>query len=139
MVLYKSLSSHLTNATLGRLALHCIKMCSICQKEEMAFAISSFCLPIGLEPQVRVWPKLPCAAGGRCSRAAWCAAVDHRRSPSGQGEGRAPQTDTGTRKKHMHLQVLFSAIFAFGELYCFAVIFGLRQVILPYGQFWRRI
>lgn len=31
--------------------------------------------------------------------------------------------------------MVLSVIFAFGELYCFAVIFGLRRVILRSAQF----
>ena len=37
-------------------------------------------------------------------------------------------------KRRLPTQSSFSVIFAFGELYCFAVIFGC-QVILPFGQF----
>ena len=40
-----------------------------------------------------------------------------------------PNPPSPTRKKHLRKQVLFSVIFACGELYCFAVIFGLRRVI----------
>ena len=141
MVLYKSLSSHLTNATLGRLALHCIKMCSICQKEEMAFAISSFCLPVGLEPQVRVWPKLPCAAGGRCSRAAWCAAVGVQRSPAGGKAHTGHRNRTPAPEKNGNrdtITVLFSYIRLRRVILAAPVIFA-SQVILPYGQFGRRI
>ena len=37
---------------------------------------------------------------------------------------------TSSRKKHVcFADVLFSVIFACGEFYCFAVIFGLRRVI----------
>ena len=34
--------SRLTNATLGRTVLHCIKMCSICQKSECPYGCSDF-------------------------------------------------------------------------------------------------
>jgi len=32
-------------------------------------------------------------------------------------------------------QVVFSVIFAYGKLYCYAVLFGLCQVILCFAQF----
>jgi len=41
-----------------------------------------------------------CAAGGRNSRLTGCAAVDHRRSPFGQGEGRVPQTGHRHQNKY---------------------------------------
>lgn len=34
-----------------------------------------------------------------------------------------------TRKNLVHKNEVFSVIFACGELYCFAVIFGIRRVI----------
>ena len=40
-----------------------------------------------------------------------------------------------TRKNDLSKQVVFSVIFACGKLYCCAVIFGLRRVILCFAQF----
>ena len=40
-----------------------------------------------------------------------------------------------TRKNDLFRQVVFSVIFACGKLYCCAVIFGLRRVILCFAQF----
>ena len=34
------------------------------------FTMGVIFVPVGLEPEVRVWPKHPCAASGRCSRGA---------------------------------------------------------------------
>ena len=39
------------------------------------------------------------------------------------------------RKNDLFRQVVFSVIFACGKLYCCAVIFGLRRVILCFAQF----
>ena len=55
--------------------------------------VSHIFMPVGLEPEVRVWPKPPCAAGGRCSRGAWCAAVDKIE------EKRKPEDFIGHRKR----------------------------------------
>ena len=40
-----------------------------------------------------------------------------------------------TSLRSASLRTDFSVIFAFGELYCFAVIFGLRRVVLRFAQF----
>ena len=47
--------SRLTNATLGAIALHCIKLCSICQDMGYPIGVSHIFMPVGLEPQMRVW------------------------------------------------------------------------------------
>ena len=39
----------LTNATLRHLALHCIKLCSICKKSRYLFGYLLFCYAVGLE------------------------------------------------------------------------------------------
>ena len=39
----------LTNATLGETALHCIKMCSICQKSRYPFGYLLIFMPVGLK------------------------------------------------------------------------------------------
>jgi len=53
--------------------------------------------------------------------------------PGGLGAaGSSPVTPT--MKKDI-FGCLFSVIFAYGKLYCYAVIFGLRRVILCFAQF----
>ena len=45
-----SVLSRLTNATLGGLALHCIKLCSICQQKRDPSRGLAFIIVEGLEP-----------------------------------------------------------------------------------------
>ena len=91
--------------------------------------------------EVRVWPKLPCAAGGRCSRAAWCAAVGVQRSPAGGKAHTGHRNRTPAPEKNGNrdtITVLFSYIRLRRVILAAPVIFA-SQVILPYGQFGRRI
>ena len=60
-------------------------------KKQIPLGVSAFLLAGRTRTVGESLAQPPCAAGGRCSRAAGCAAVDHRRSPCGQGEGRAPE------------------------------------------------
>jgi hypothetical protein len=56
-----------------------------------------FYMPVGLEPQVRVWPKPPCAAEADAAGVLSCAAVGVQRSRAvGKAHTASPQTDTGT-------------------------------------------
>ena len=58
------------------------------------FTMGFIFVPVGLERSVRVWPKHPCAAGGRCSRGGLrCAAVDKIE------EERKPEDFIGHRKR----------------------------------------
>ena len=59
---------------------------------------------------------------GRVSLNAFSVKVKHRRNP-GSKSGHPSQ------KKSKSQDLLFSVIFAYGEFYCFAVIFGLRRVV----------
>ena len=61
--------------------------------------------------------------------------LQNRPASKSATHGFASKSATRHRKKHLPRQVLFSVIFACGEFYCFAVIFGLRRVIFA-SQVW---
>ena len=47
----------------------------------------------------------------------------------------APRQNPFQRKRRLRKQSSFLVIFAFGELYCFAVIFGLRPSDIRFASF----
>ena len=59
------------------------------------------------------------------------------RVPDSDSVGRGFESLRAGQKKPRFGEV-FSTLFAFGELYCFAVIFGLRRVILRFAQLKRQ-